>query len=64
MLYESDFETFDRVMFYGDSSMTFMIYQMLLIAGPIDTCKQQLLRSNQRIYATLFCMMGAMKLII
>ena len=61
---ESQFGLFDQVMFYGESSLSFMVYQMLLVSGPIDTCKQQMLRHNQRIYANLFCIMGAIKLVI
>lgn len=51
-------------MYRGECALTFMVYQLILIAGPIDISKQHLLQKNQRIYAILFCLMGAIKLTI
>ena len=42
-LLDSDLSPFDLIMFKGDSAITFMIYQMILIAGTIDICKSYML---------------------
>ena len=36
---EYDLTAFDRVMYRGDCSLNFLIYQIMIIAVPIDLCK-------------------------
>jgi len=41
--------------------MTFVLYYTIIIAGPIDICRMQMLKENIRIYALTFCTIGAFK---
>jgi hypothetical protein len=36
---ESDLQPFDTVMYRGECALTFMVYQLILCAGPIDISK-------------------------
>ena len=64
MFTEDDLGLFDTIMFRGESALTFMVYQLIIIAGPLDISRMHDLQKNQRTYAILFCMMGAIKLTI
>ena len=61
---ENELKFFDIVMYRGEGAFTFLIYQLILISGPLDISKQHMLSCNQRIYAILFCLMGCIKLTI
>jgi hypothetical protein len=36
---ENDLQIFDVVMYRGECALTFMVYQLILIAGPLDISK-------------------------
>ena len=36
---ENDLQAFDVFMYRGECALTFMVYQLILIAGPIDISK-------------------------
>lgn len=48
-------------MFLGQDALSQSIYYTILIAGPIDICKMQMLKENTRIYAILLCSVGCIK---
>ena len=56
--------SFDAVMFLTQKAVTFMIYYIIIIAGPIDICQTYLLQSNKRIYVLLLCTTGGIKYFI
>ena len=41
--------------------MYFMIYYVIIVAGPLDICKVIMLRENKRIYALLMLFIGGIK---
>ena len=61
---EYDLSAFDRIMYRGDCAWNFLIYQIMIIAVPIDLCKTQQMKANVRIYALLFSLMVSIKLTI
>ena len=52
----------DNFMFNAEGLITFVIYTMIIVAGPIDICKKYMLRENKRIYALLLCFITGIKL--
>jgi hypothetical protein len=54
----------DNLMSIGECSLSFVCYQLILIAGPINISKTHMLKTNQRIYVILFFIMGSVKLTI
>lgn len=56
-----DLNTFDLVMFLGQDALSQAIYYTVIIAGPIEICKAQMLKENTRIYALLLCTIGCLK---
>lgn len=46
---------FDYVMFQVSSGVQYMVYYAVLISGPVDICRIQVLKENLRIYALLLC---------
>lgn len=61
---EYDLSLADRIMYRGDCACHFLVYQLMIIAIPIDLCKTQMMKANVRIYAMLFSLMVAIKLTI
>lgn len=59
-----DLYTFDCIMFLTQKGVTFMIYYILIVAGPVDICQTYMLSSNRRIYVLLMCTSGAIKYFI
>ena len=55
---------FDYIMYNTEGLITFIIYTMIIVAGPIDICKKYMLRENRRIYALLLCFITGIKLCI
>ena len=43
---ELEMTIFDRIMYRGNSVLTFTIYQLYIVAGPIDICKSHMLQFN------------------
>ena len=43
---ENDLSLFDTIMFRGESALTFMVYQLIIIAGPLDISRMHDLQKN------------------
>ena len=54
--------SFDRFMYRGNNVITFAIYQLFIIAGPIDICKRHMLQFNQSIYGLLVLWLGSIRI--
>ena len=61
---ENDLNRFDQFMYRGEISLTFLVYNLILLAGPLDISKIYMLQKNIKIYAILLCLLGGVKLII
>ena len=55
---------FDRIMYLGCNMFSFVIYQLFIIAGPIDICKRYMLLNNQSIYGLLVLLLGSIRMAI
>ena len=59
--YYSDLNPFDIIMFMVQDALCRAIYYTVIIVGPIDISKTQVLKENRHIYALIMCTIGAMK---
>lgn len=57
----SDLDWFDIVMFLVQDALCRAIYYTIIIVGPIDISKTQVLKENTHIYALIMCTIGAIK---
>lgn len=50
-----ELSTIDKVMFHINVGLQFVAFYAILISGPVDICRIQLLKDNVRIYGFLMC---------
>ena len=55
---------FDYFMLRVSIHLYFMVYYVIIVAGPLDICKVIMLRENKRIYALLIFFIGGVKLFL
>lgn len=54
-------KVFDIIMFLVQDALCRAIYYTIIIVGPIDISKTQVLKENTHIYALIMCTIGAIK---
>lgn len=61
---ELEMTLFDRIMYRGNAVLTYTIYQLYIVAGPIDIAKNHMLQYNQSIYGLLVLWMSSIRMTI
>ena len=52
----------DEIFFWGEAYLSYLIYYLIILSGPLDICKMLLLRENKKIFGILLCFIGWIKL--